>query len=590
MTLFLLFLAGVIAFAVLGVLAIARQRIRAHGPHVLAWRWLTGMPHHGDPLTDAGWGRPGTKALSQTGHVRRWWFRPREVRAAWRTGLTVAGFAAAWGLLFHRTATLLVIAVCAVAGMAFGMLWLVRWAQTVKHRRTWLKPAHLQAAPLVGLPIAASPASWLEVALDRSLVVATLPPGWNGDGPAKARLVSTLTGKLGIEAPEVRWQLAGPRPRLEIAQSAPPPRLVTLADAMPAIEAAADDEVVWGFGKKSAAVQSSLSGDSPHLGLSMGSGAGKSVTARSLLAQLLYHGAVGVILDQKEISHMWADGLPNVAVYREPAEIHAALLWLGGEVRRRNKVALAGADIEGQVHANVGSRIIVIAEELNATVDELRGYWQQIRDKKADPARPPSLTALDKVSFTGRQSRVHIVYIGQALSAKAMGGGRDSTENMGVIAFSRYKPRTWKMLASDHPMPPNDLHPGRLQVVSNRVQAAQGIKMSGAEARELALSGVVSPLPYGMPGGPRDTADTGRRDIAVHALELRKTSASASPETGPVTLRQAVEAGLLPGLNLAGARTARHRDPAFPARTGRDGLAEMYDPKALADYGRARSN
>lgn len=586
MTLFLLFLAGVIAFAVLGMLAIARQRIRAHGPHVLAWRWLTGMPHHGVALTDAGWTRPGMKADSQTGHVRRWWFRPRWERAAWRTGLTVAGFAAAWGLLFQRTVTLLVIAVCAVAGFTYGTLWLVQWAQTMKHRRTWLKPAHLQAAPLVGLPIAASPASWLEVAPDRSLVVATLPPGWNGDGPAKARLVSTLTGKLGIEAPEVRWQLAGPRPRLEITQSAPPPSMVSLADAMEAIEAAAPDEFVWGLGKKSAPVKSSLSGDSPHVGVSAGSGGGKSVTARSLLAQLLHRGAIAAILDQKMISHHWAANLPNVVIYRRPAEIHGALIWLGGEVQRRNEVALAGADMDGNVHADVGPRIIIIAEELNATVDELRGYWRELGEK----GRSPALTAFDKVSFTGRQAKAHIVYIGQSLSAKAMGGGRDSTENMGVIALARYKPRTWKMLASDYPMPPVDLTPGRLQVVSSRVQAAQGIFMTPAEAKAFALSGVVSPLPYGMPGGPRDTADTGRRDIAVHALELRKTDVSAPSETGPVTLRQAVEAGLLPGLNLAGARTARHRDPAFPARTGRDGLAEMYDPKALADYGRARSN
>ena len=35
---------------------------------------------------------------------------------------------------------------------------------------------------------------------------------------------------------------------------------------------------------------------------------------------------------------MWADGLPNVSIVRRPAEIHAALCWLGREVARRNEV------------------------------------------------------------------------------------------------------------------------------------------------------------------------------------------------------------------------------------------------------------
>jgi hypothetical protein len=54
----------------------------------------------------------------------------------------------------------------------------------------------------------------------------------------------------------------------------------------------------------------------------MGSGAGKSVTARSPAAQLLHSGAIALILHYKRISHQWARDLPNVVIARRPAEIH----------------------------------------------------------------------------------------------------------------------------------------------------------------------------------------------------------------------------------------------------------------------------
>lgn len=586
MTALELFLALGLAVGIAGTVGIARQRIREHGPHVLLWRWLTGEPHHGEPLTDAGWNRPGTKAFTQTGHARRWWFRPRWVRAAVRTGSTLAALVVLWGLLYARTATLVTLLVSAVLGAALGAWAAVAWLRAMKHRRTWIQPAHLVAAPIVGLPIASNPAAWLDVAPDRSRVVAELPRAWQADAATRARLVEVLSSRLAIEAPEVRWQLAGPKPRLELAQSAPPPSLVTLADVMTAIRAAKPDELVWGLGKRGVVVKSSLSGDSPHVGLSMGSGAGKSITARSLLAQMLHRGAIGLVLDIKWLSHMWADGLPNVAIARRPAEIHAALLWLGAEVARRNEVAYAGADIEGNVHATVGPRLIVIGEEMNATANALRAYWKEIRTKD-DPARSPALDALDGASFMGRQVLMNLIYIGQRLSAKAVGSG-DARENIGVIAFARYSASNWKMLAKDFPMPPANLAPGRLQVVSDAVREAQGIKMSAEEARELALSGVVSPLPSTMPGARRATADTGTA-VAVRTgpelySDIGQAPSPVLPASGTATLREAVEAGIFGSLSLAGVRTKRQRDRGFPSSVGLDGAAELYELAALVAY------
>jgi len=55
-----------LALVIVGLYREARAREAAHGLLKLAWRWHTGHPWHGKPLTDAGWLRPASdrKALS----------------------------------------------------------------------------------------------------------------------------------------------------------------------------------------------------------------------------------------------------------------------------------------------------------------------------------------------------------------------------------------------------------------------------------------------------------------------------------------------------------------------------------------------
>src|SRR5262249_62420566 len=53
---------------------------------IFGWRFLTGHPLHGHHITDAGWFRPGQRALTPTGHATRWQHLPRIQRTAHRTG------------------------------------------------------------------------------------------------------------------------------------------------------------------------------------------------------------------------------------------------------------------------------------------------------------------------------------------------------------------------------------------------------------------------------------------------------------------------------------------------------------------------
>ena len=317
------------------------------------WRFLTG-------------GEPGRQHRGRR-MVRRWGFI---------AALTMT--LALW-LRYPVVMTKVILAALAAGALASVLLaawWVRRW----NHYRKWLRPTHWAAHEIAQIDERRNPRTWLEIAPDRSKVVAALPPGWPAEAKDKQRLVAILTAKTGIESPDASWRLAGPKPRLTLTAAQPPPARVTLADIRAAIDRAKADEVVWGLGRSQAPVITGLDSDSPHGGLSMGSGAGKSIAARAFAAQMLYKGCLVIILDYKMISHQWAKGLPNVVIYRRPHEIHAALCWLGGdptrdiegEANRRNEVALAGADFEGNVHAVVGDRIVVICEELNATMSKLR--------------------------------------------------------------------------------------------------------------------------------------------------------------------------------------------------------------------------
>jgi hypothetical protein len=582
---------AVACMAVAGFVRAAKARIAAHGV-LLVWRWLSGQPWHGKPLTDAGWLRPATdrKALTATGYAPRFHYRPRWRRAASRTGRALALLLLAWLWTGDRH-TARTVTLTALATVTVFWAWRAwRALASRKHRRTWAEPLHLVAAPLVGYPRALPAASWLKISPDRSRVVAELPPGFNPDARERERVVGTFTAKLGIESPDVRWQLAGPEPKLELTAAQPPPPQVTLADVREHLDRARPDDLIWGIGKRGAVVRTSLAGDSPHVGLSMGSGAGKSVTARALLAQMLYRGAIGLILDYKMISHQWARDLPNVAIARRPGEIHAALMWLGREAERRNEVALAGSDMDGNVHSVVGPRLIVVCEELNATVARLRAYWRQHRDGNRDlPQRSPALDALDAVSFMGRQILMNLVYIGQRLSVKASGGDGDARENVGVIAFGRYSASNWKMLAPDFAMPPKSLTPGRIQVVSDQVRETQGVLMTAAEARALATAGTVALCPAGMPCAPRVTGGPETAAVAVRTWPdlPAEPVVSVTELIEPAGLRLsevARDPELLPGVTLAALRMARHRDPGFPRPVGQDGLAHLYDPLELAEW------
>jgi hypothetical protein len=452
------------------------------------------------------------------------------------------------------------------------------------HYAAFHRPLHHTLTQLLG-----DTPRQLLISPDRSACSFGVPLHFTGSEKEREAIVLAVTEKLGLDSPEVTWALRGRKPSVTFGKRYHPPARVSLTDLMADIEAAEWHECVWGLAARDVRVSTSVDVDAPMTGLTMGTGKGKSTVARNALAQFLYHGGLGVVLDYKMFSQRWALGLDGVLYAKTPAQIHATLMWLEWEVQRRNKLADASADIDGNVTADVGPPILVVCEELNATQGKLAKFYRKELRQKGDPARSPACEALDELLFIGRQVKVFVLLIGQRLSVKAVsgsGGGGDARENIGCYLMCDPSPATWKMLGWDHALPPPAGHRGRIQVVTaTAVRETQGVLITGTEAQELSVAGAPAswaewaldvPDVPGMEAFPYAHV----RGADVPDIEASPTALRALG----VTLAEAVEAGLFGHRRYEAVRKQFQRDGDAPSPTGKRGNAHTYDAEALREY------
>jgi len=150
--------------------------------------------------------------------------------------------------------------------------------------------------------------------------------------PAKLAL-GDLTGSWSAVGPQMigRWTIA-PQP----------PRSVCLADIREAIDAASETEIVLGLMAGGVPYTVDLDDDSPHIAVSAGTGAGKSVLAMLAAVQILRRGGRVVILDVKG-SHRGARGVPGILHCLRPEEMHEALIDLA---RSGSAVLIISQDLD----------------------------------------------------------------------------------------------------------------------------------------------------------------------------------------------------------------------------------------------------
>jgi hypothetical protein len=251
---------------------------------------------------------------------------------------------------------------------------------------------------------------------------------------------------------------------------------------------AAEPAPVLGLGRSHLPVSVNLDTATPHVGISAGTGAGKSVLLRAMVAHTLHHGAVATIVDPKRFSLRAFADLPGVDYLKEIADIHDGLIAVALEADRRNRLA---DERGGEALADLRRHLLVI-DEMNTLMAALKAHWA--RERPRGGARTsPAIDALSTVLFLGREVRVNAIVSSQALTVAALGGGAAGSavrEQFGARILGRASRQAWGFLAPGIAPPAQTRHPGRMHlVIGDQVSEVQVLWMTEDEARAYAVAG-----------------------------------------------------------------------------------------------------
>lgn len=584
----LIFLAVLVLSMVGWVLVKARDAWEDYGPgaaiQALVW-WHSGLPWHGEPVTNATWHYRGTRAMTETGHARRCYYWPKKRLAYSRIVRSVVTAASVFGLVSYRAATewLLLCGALYLVWVMGGRFW--EWMDEASFHRAYTQPAHLAAAPLADIPITYRPQGWLEIERDRTRVVAHLPVDYAPEDRKDGKLIEALAQRVGMEEPQPVWKLAGSAPRLVLTSSPHAPRSVSVESMLRTIASSRWDEMVLGMGrgKRPQPVIVSLSDDSPHMAESMGSGAGKTVLSRLIIAQWLMKGGVCYILNPKRRGYQWAKDLPNCRVAETDEQCFMMLTWAAQQLDNRQEEASDEADWDDRIPEGLlGDRVLIVVEEMNMLVAKQRKFWKRNQvmaammmgwaDDTPLPKDSPALDGLEMIAFAGRQSEYFALFIAQRMSAKVMSG--DVLENVGIRMLGRYSQRNVNMMAPDQSqaLPVSDSHPGRIQVIANgavhECQVAYSDEAWVYRAMSLCGTGrVPEDLPdmcYARSARPSGAAPASPAGSGPGTRPGTESSTASGSASNLVTRKGAVARGITHGLTYRALTGLADRDPDFP--------------------------
>jgi hypothetical protein len=599
-------------------------------------RFLGGRDMDGVKRTDATFWCPATRVLPKVeGRVSRSSYRAGWQRLTFRmTFLSAVGGSGWWtwenqetarDLIEHRDATLQTLqtggigaaSAAAAGGLAYGLL----TRERRELMREWVVPLHQALAQPLAIAEQTDPRRYLHVPKNFSDDDAQI----RVDLPVHLRfscdlVADLITQKLALEGVTFSWHPAGRKPYLLVKKTRRPPKKAAFKDAKvrELVTKAPESAPVIGIGTSGRTVSVDLDAESPHILVNASTGGGKSVTLRCITCQMLHHGAQAYVLDYKRISHPWARGIPAVTYCADIADIHDALIELGWEGRRRVRVAdELGIDAAPDA---IGPRLLILLEEVNATMKQLARYWERTRES-GDPKVSPAIDALNEILYMGRQVRMHVLLVAQSATARAL-GGPEVREQFATRILARYSMNAWRMLASEiHPAPKSTKHVGRAQVViGGTARETQVLFFTDAEAREWATTGPqanakthttipAQPGPEqlqkaadGPPTTAVDDATTGPA-TAAHAVLPAAQDPAADPDDTIAAMSPANPAGdiddqavglreaherHLPDITLAALRYARANDPSFPGSVDKRGAELLYRVGGLKKWARNR--
>lgn len=184
-----------------------------------------------------------------------------------------------------------------------------------------------------------------------------------------------------------------------------------------------------------------LPGKVPHFLITGQTGAGKTSTARAVIAGVTRHGWPIWIADVKRIEFRDFRDWPNVqavatGIEQIVAMIHAAHQVMSGRYQLVERGAARPSDFEP---------LFVFIDEYTEFINLLRSWYATVKIK-GDPSVPRTLDEVASLLRLGRTGRVHLVITGQRPDVALFGTG-EMRDNLGQRAsMGRLSPKGAEMM------------------------------------------------------------------------------------------------------------------------------------------------
>ncbi|MFI6158312.1 hypothetical protein ACIBCA_37130, partial [Kitasatospora sp. NPDC051170] len=246
-----------------------------------------------------------------------------------------------------------------------------------------------------------------------------------------------------------------------------PPDAVDINDPriLAALTKLSPEEFLLGLDENHDGLIRKLSGETPHLAMSVGTGGGKSSKLQWLAVQMLMKRGTIIGVDPKMVSLKPLRGIPGVHLYTDPQngiDMRRVIDWLA-------EVAVARFYEKEQGLRASFDPIYLILEESNELAVLLKQVWENVRIKtgedKESAADPIWRESIGKILRLGRDANIHILAVFQDFKDNEFG-------NVSLVplfrlkALGNYEERQWKRLFGSVPMPPSVNKAGRMVIVN----------------------------------------------------------------------------------------------------------------------------
>lgn len=315
-----------------------------------------------------------------------------------------------------------------------------------------------------------------------------LPDSFIGTPEKKQLIELAFEQRLGGDV-SVAWRFDN-HPMYAVATRLPDwPGRVLFSEVIPLMLACKPGTILMGLTRDGKPFYRSFTGDTPHWGVHVNTGFGKSTMLCVTGAQILRAelDSTLICIDPKEVSLTPLIGIPGVTVYNDMCHVEA--MWSGverhwGIVEQRMSLMRDDPTIKFPTQ-------VLLLDELGmfALLTSMR--WNEIKSRR-DPAIAPVWKTLAMSLMAGRQFGCYVILVAQRLDDQAIGRlGLKTLLNLKAMAG--FGAQDWKRFIGTHPVPRSASTLGRWIYVDGPSQVwVQNIYTDikdGVEVRNYAMAG-----------------------------------------------------------------------------------------------------